>query len=93
MKGEVRIGEDGMEEGGISTITQLRQIERRGRTQTQGAARLGTAWSQLLSYCSNAAPPTGGGRASSWHRQPRQPPIGCQVAAGAIFEKIINFHE
>jgi len=34
MKGMVEIGEDRMEEGEISTITQLRQVERRVRTQT-----------------------------------------------------------
>jgi len=38
MKGVVGIGEDRMEEGEISTITQLRQIERRGR-RTQTPAR------------------------------------------------------
>jgi len=53
----VGIGEDRMEEGEISTIPQLRQIEWRGRTLTPARSRLRTAWRRLLSTAEMQPPP------------------------------------
>jgi len=61
MKGMVGIGENRMEEGEISTITQLRQIVRRGRTETPVRCAIKNCLEPAPIYCENAAPPAGGG--------------------------------
>jgi len=58
MKG---IGKDRMEEGEISTITQLRQMERRGRTQTLAPCTIKNTLKTAPIYFGNAALPAGGG--------------------------------
>jgi len=49
MKGRVGIGEERMEEGEISTITQLRQMNEGKGLKPQRVARLRTAWRWRLS--------------------------------------------
>jgi len=61
MKGMVGIGGDRMEEGEISTITQLRQIERRERTPTPARCTIKNTLKTAPICFGNAAPPARGG--------------------------------
>jgi len=60
VKGNIGIGEDRMEEGEMSTITQLRQIERRGRTQTPACCTIKNSLEIAPICCGNAAPTSKG---------------------------------
>jgi len=50
-----------MEEGEISTISQLIQIVHRGRTQTPALSMIKNSLEPAPIYCGNAAPPAGRG--------------------------------